>query len=717
MRWTSAACGAFGAIVGLTALLGWSLGNELLKGSFVAGITMKTNTAVCLTLSGAQVLALAQGPRGERWLPESLARLLAVLVVAIGVGTLVQHFFAVDLGIDELLFREPVGAVATSSPNRMGPVAASCFVALGVARLLVHVRTRQERAPFQYLAILIILLSSVPLLGYLFDARALFSISRVTGIAMPSAVALWVLALGLLLSRPDVGWMRRLVEEDSGALLLRRLLPAAVVLPVLLMLMRIWGQELGLYEQVVGRALLVISFIVVFTAVIWRTGDVVLRQARLAARAERDLHSQLVQSLEALADVDRRKTEFLAVLAHELRNPLAPVRTAVHLLRTRERADASSGRTFVVIERQIEHLTRLIDDLMDVSRISQDKLELRRSQVRLAEVISGAVEASRYLIDQHQHELSVNLPQHDILLEADAARLVQVFTNLLSNAARYTPDGGKISISAELAAPTARDGSVQGGSGGDQELVVTVSDSGVGIAPEQQTRIFDMFYQAGTEGQQGRQGLGIGLALVRKLVELHGGTVNARSAGQGQGSTFQIRFPPQLVLSAVPAASREVAAAAPPKLASVRVLIVEDNVDSGEMLTELLQLTGAEVHHVVDGDAALVTGERLRPEVVLLDIGLPGKSGYEVAREMRATAWGASAFIVALTGWGSAEDRERTREAGFNHHLVKPVQPETLLALIAEQREAGGERGGPGAARELPAERPASRALGSSPVE
>ncbi|MEY4547396.1 MAG: hypothetical protein RL685_3591 [Pseudomonadota bacterium] len=713
LRRASMVCGAFGTIVGLTAFVGWILGSELLKGSFVAGITMKTNTALCLTLSGLQLVLLGETEGRARWRSKSLARVLAGLVMAIGVGTLAQHAFRIDLGIDELLFREPLGAVATTSPNRMGPVASSCLAALGLGRLLLEVRTRQERAPFQYLAIAVILITSVPLLGFLFDARVLFSIGRFTGIAMPTAAALWVLALGLLLSRPDVGWMRRLIAEDSGALLLRRLLPAAVVLPVLLMLLRIWGQDQGLYEQVVGRALLVISLIVVFTAVVWRTGDVVFRQATLAARAERDLHVQLVQSLDALADADRRKTEFLAMLAHELRNPLAPVRTAVHVLRTRDGAEPTAARTYTVIERQIEHLARLIDDLMDVSRISQDKLELRKERVKLADVISGAVEASRYLIDQHQHELSLSLPPEDVQLDADAARLVQVFTNLLSNAARYTPDGGEISVRAELVVASGGASGEAGNEAMTRDLLVTVADSGMGIAQEQLARVFDMFYQAGENGRHGRHGLGIGLALVRKLVELHGGSVTAYSAGPGQGSKFQVRFPARLVLAAIPPASAETTAV-PPQLGNLRVLIVEDNVDSGEMLSELLQLTGAEVHHVVDGESALVTGERLRPQVLLLDIGLPGKSGYDVAREVRASSWGEHVFIVALTGWGSSSDRERTREAGFDRHLVKPVQPDALLELVAEHRR-GGDR--TGAAASGGAATRESRTLGGSPVE
>jgi signal transduction histidine kinase/ActR/RegA family two-component response regulator len=681
LRRASVVCGSAGIIVGSTALLGWILDNELLKGSFVAGITMKTNAALCVTLTGVLVVLLGLGDAQKGWGPRWLGQACAALVVSIGLATLAEHLLAVDLGIDELLFREPAGAVATTSPNRMGPIASLCLSLLGLGRLLADVRVHGERAPFQYLALAITLITSVPLLGYLFDARALFSLGKYTSIALPTAVALWLLALGLLFAQPEVGLMRRLIAEDSGAILLRRLLPAAVVVPVLLMWARLLGQELGLYDQVVGRALVVIGFVVVFTAVVWRTGDVVFRQATGAARAQQVLHEQLVQSLDALADVDRRKTEFLAVLAHELRNPLAPVRSAVHLLRARDGADAQAARTYAVIERQIAHLARLIDDLMDVSRISQDKLELRVAPVRLSELVASAVDASRYLIDAQHHRVSITLPEQEVQLEADAARLVQVFTNLLTNAARYTPPHGEIALHAQLEPAAGSDGSEPE----RRQLVVSVRDNGVGIGPEELPRVFDMFYQAGTDGSRGRHGLGIGLGLVRKLVELHGGSVSAVSAGSGQGSTFVVRFPAAAV-SVAPSVAPAEPGPSLPAFGRLSVLVVEDNRDSAEMLSDLLQVAGAEVHVAPDGESALALGEQVQPRVILLDIGLPGISGYEVAREVRRSSWGEQVLIVALTGWGSTQDRVRSKQAGIDRHMVKPVNPDLLLALIAEFR-------------------------------
>jgi len=678
-------CGLAATLIGLTAFAGWVLGNEPLQGSVFAGINMKANTSVCLILMGMVVVLLGFGERAERLLPARAPQILAGVVFGVGAATLFEHLSSLDLGIDQLLFDEPAGAIATESPNRMGPLASLCFALLGLARLLIDRRFGEERAPFQYLALTVTLITSVPLLGYLYDARALYSVSKITAIALPTALALWLVSLGLFVAKPEAGLMRRLVAEDSGALLLRRLLPAAILVPALLMLLRLWGQDLGLYDQVVGRALVVIAFSLVFMAVVWRTGDVVFRQAVNAARAERSLHEQVVRSLDALADADRRKTEFLAVLAHELRNPLAPVRNAVHLLRARAGAHSEATEPHAVIERQVEHLARLIDDLMDVSRISRDRLELRKEQVQLSEIVAGALEASRYLIDAHQHRVSVQLPEQEVQLEADAARLVQVVTNLLTNAARYTPAGGEILLAARLEPPAADASSSE-----PRELLLSVRDNGIGIEPEQLPRVFDMFYQVGQASRQGRNGLGIGLALVRKLVELHGGSVSAASAGAGQGSTFTVRFPGAMPLPAASAPASPAAPALPP-LQRLRVLLVEDNLDSAEMLGELLELAGAQVQLAHDGESALGLGAQLEPQVILLDIGLPGISGYEVARRVRSSSWGERTSIVALTGWGNADDRVRSKEAGIDRHLVKPVQPGALLALLTELRDAQPE--------------------------
>lgn len=681
LRTASVVCGAAGTLIGLTVLLGWISGNDLLKGAFFAGITMKTNAALCLVLVGGAVVLVAVQQRSalHGWLRHGSA----VLVLGVAAATLSEHVLGFNFGIDELLFRESAGALGTQSPNRMGPVASSCLSLLALALLVLDKRTRSGGAPFQPLALSVMLVATVSLLGYIFDARQLFAIARYTGISLPTAAALWLLALGLLLACPEAGLMRRLVGNDSGALMIRRLLPAALILPILLMVLRILGQELGLYDTPVARALLVVSFILTFTALIWRTGKVVSQQASEAARAERALSEHLVHSLEVLEDADRRKTEFLATLAHELRNPLAPVRSAVHLLKASSsgaangmKAQADAARAYAVIDRQMDHLTRLIDDLMDVSRIARDKLELQKSPAPLSDIIGGAVDASRHALDAHGHQLSIALPPEELHLDADTVRLVQVFTNLLTNAGRYTPAGGKISVTAE------RDGA---------ELVVRVSDTGIGIAPDQLPHVFDIFYQAERENRRGRHGLGIGLTLVRRIVVLHGGSVSARSDGPGLGSTFTVRLPLSHSEAAGVAPTRR-ASNAEFHLRGLSVLVVEDNQDSAEMLSALLEHSGARVHVAPDGETAVSLAEQLQPEVILLDIGLPHMSGYDVAREIRRTPWGAHTFIVALTGWGHEEDRARSKDAGFDHHLVKPVKPDVLFELIGELPRAPAKR-------------------------
>jgi PAS domain S-box-containing protein len=361
---------------------------------------------------------------------------------------------------------------------------------------------------------------------------------------------------------------------------------------------------------------------------------------------------------------DRRKDEFIATLAHELRNPLAPIRNVISLLQLQGSPDPNVCRARDVISRQIDHLTRLIDDLLDVSRITSDKLELRKERVSLAEVVNVAVESSHPLIDQHHHKLSILLPGEPIYLNADKIRLGQVIMNLLSNAAKYTPEGGRITLSAE------HDGA---------EVVVRVEDNGIGIAPDQLAQIFDMFYQANRSYEQLHGGLGIGLTLARRLVEMHGGRVEAHSAGSNQGSAFVVRLP---ILAEELRQQKGPASAQATRGAIQRVLVVDDYGESAETLAELLRLGGHEVKIAHDGLKAVELAENFRPAVVLLDIGMPKLNGYEAARKIRAQPWGKNMVLIAVTGWGQEKDRDRSREAGFNAHLLKPVDYSELSKLI-----------------------------------
>jgi signal transduction histidine kinase len=390
----------------------------------------------------------------------------------------------------------------------------------------------------------------------------------------------------------------------------------------------------------------------------------------LGVAAERKrLQDELHLRVRDLADADRRKDEFLAMLAHELRNPLAPVRNGLHVLRLRAAADPEVDRLAEMLTRQVGQIVRLVDDLLDVSRITRGTVPLRRERVDLAAVVDQAVEAARPLLDARRHRLTVTAAPEPIHVDADPARLAQVIGNILNNAGKYMDEGGRAWLE------TRREG---------DEAVIAVRDAGVGISAEMLPRVFDLFTQADGTLDRSQGGLGVGLTLVRRLVEMHGGTVHAASPGPGRGSEFVVRLP-ALPATAGPARARPADPEPPPPSPRPRrILVVDDNVDSADSLATLLELSGHQVRTAYGGAAALEAAESHRPEVVLLDIGLPGMDGYEVARRLRGGTTSAGVTLVALTGYGQDTDRRRTQEAGFDHHLVKPVNPDELARLLAK---------------------------------
>jgi len=366
-----------------------------------------------------------------------------------------------------------------------------------------------------------------------------------------------------------------------------------------------------------------------------------------------------------LREQDRRKDEFLATLAHELRNPLAPIRTGLEVLQRSSDPDRSS-RARQMMARQLGHLVRMVDDLLDISRITLGKVTLQKERVDFRTVLNSAMETARPLIEASNHEFALRLTKNELPLHVDPTRVAQILANLLNNAARYTPAGGRIQLTADKE---------------DAALVVRVNDSGMGIPPDMLTRIFDMFTQAHRSLERAQGGLGIGLTLVKRLVELHGGSIHAESAGPNQGSTFILRLPLASTSIAEAASSDESSWA---DQATLRVLVVDDNVDAAECLGMLLQLQGHEVRLVHDGIAGLAAVQGFLPDVVLLDLGLPDLDGYEVARRVRAEVNLRQPRLVALTGWGSEEDRRRVLAAGFDHHLVKPVPGSVLEEVLAK---------------------------------
>jgi PAS domain S-box-containing protein len=381
-----------------------------------------------------------------------------------------------------------------------------------------------------------------------------------------------------------------------------------------------------------------------------------------ASKIVRDITDQKRME-EERAGADRRKNEFLAILAHELRNPLGPVRNAAHYLMLKGPTDPDLRRPIEIIDRQVEQMARLVDDLLDVSRISRGVLELRRQRVALAEIVEASVDACREAVQAQGHNLRVSVPIEPVELEADRQRLVQVLTNLISNAAKYTPPGGQIELTAAAS---------------DRLLEVAIKDNGIGIPPAKLTEIFDLFTQLDRSFEQ-QGGLGIGLTLVRQLVELHGGTIAARSEGIGHGSEFALKIPVVATVAAAAAARPAPVPASRPR----RILLADDNHDAVESLTLLLEIAGHEVHKAFDGEAAISSAEKLLPEVALLDIGMPKANGYEVARRIREHPWGKQIYLVAITGWGQEADKRRAREAGFDAQLVKPVAPDALNRLLA----------------------------------
>jgi CheY-like chemotaxis protein len=388
--------------------------------------------------------------------------------------------------------------------------------------------------------------------------------------------------------------------------------------------------------------------------------------------------TEIRRSAQILEDANRRKDEFLAMLAHELRNPLAPIRNASEILARKLADDPQMKKTVSLVKRQVTHLARLVDDLLDVSRITRGKINVIRESVELATVIARAVETVEPMLSRQRHELVVNVAPEPLYIDGDLTRLTQIVGNILSNAIKYTDAGGRIETTARAIG---------------EQIEIRIRDNGIGIDPAMLPDVFDLFTQSSQLNGRGQTGLGIGLALAKRLVEMHGGEVQAHSAGPGQGSEFIVLLPRQAGAAAAAARVNSVTPAPLTATMARRILVADDNRDALESLARLLELSGHEIHKAVDGVQALEAATRERPDLVLLDIGMPGMDGYEVARRIRAQPWGREATLIALTGWGQDTDRTRSREAGFDSHCVKPLDLQylfTLLDSLPAARDAGG---------------------------
>lgn len=484
------------------------------------------------------------------------------------------------------------------------------------------------------------------LLGYLFGAERFYTIPWLTVIALPTATLLLAIAIALIMSVPEHDPMLLLRESSGAGALARITLPGLLLLIPVVLWLRVRGYEAGFYDLGTGLALVAVALMITATAGLW----VALRIVRR--------HEQTLQQ------ADRRKDLFLATLAHELRNPLAPLRNAIEVQR-RAGGDLRIIETArATMERQVGQLVRLVDDLLDTSRITAGKLQLEKTRVALADVLKIAVETAKPLIEAGKQELTIQISQRAIFVHADPTRLAQVFANLLNNSAKYTGAGGHIWLTAEA---------LRG------EAVITVRDTGIGIAKTDLARVFDLFTQAAPGLERSKSGLGIGLSLVKGIVERHGGTIEATSSGPGKGSEFIVRLP---ILPSVAAA--DACADEPPRhVMGRRIVVVDDLQDAADSLATMLRMMGHEARTAYDGADAVQVAMAFKPEVVFLDIGLPKMNGYEAARSIRAQLGAARVILVALTGWGQEHDRRNAADAGFDHHLTKPVDPHTVEALIA----------------------------------
>jgi signal transduction histidine kinase len=665
--------GIITAGVGVAVLVSWVVGFGPVGGLVSGWRPMVPGTAFGFACVGA-ALCIAGGRMAAGTADTAAIRALAGLSMVVPLLTTIEIVSGVRWGVESWFGAAfpllPEGSVS----GRMSPVTASCFLLIGTALMGLTIPGRFGTSAVGLAGGAALTMSWFAVLAVSFESTRLANLPAFPNMAALTIALFALAAAGALTCSTQA--VDRLRDADADVLLSPVLLLAAFALPLVL------GQLRAQLDVRLAPGLAVAFVTVVFalavTLVIW-TGAARLQslrqqrelllselEARVTdrTRALAQANGELQRSQERLREADRRKDEFLATLAHELRNPLAPIRTGIELLKSPTLPPADATRALSVLERQVAHLVRLIDDLLDVSRITADKLTLQRERVDIAEIITQAIDTSRPALTAARHQLTVEVPPGPIVVVGDATRLTQVVANLLLNACKYTPKGGTITVTAIVA-------------GGRVE--VAVADNGIGIPPQFLPRLFEKFSQVAPAIDRAEGGLGLGLALVRGIVTLHGGEVEVRSGGSGHGSTFLIRLPldgrPQLAPSAAP--PHQVAPGA-----ARRVLVVDDSADNLSALSLLLRQRGHDVATAPDGEAALVEAERFRPDVVLLDIGMPKMNGFEVCRRLRGQPWGRAMRVIAQTGWGQLDDRRRTEEAGFDGHLVKPLDPDALDRLL-----------------------------------
>jgi signal transduction histidine kinase len=659
---------------GAVGLAGWIFDVDTLK-SIVGTITMKANTAVALVACG---VSLALTVRGGRRLT-LVARTLAGGVALIGALTLTEHVFGWNIGIDQLLFTEAAGAAATASPGRMGPNAALSFVLAGLALLSLQRGAAAHVRGAQLLACALTALATVPIAGYAYGAGPLYDVARYTGIAFPTAVALLALGVGILMVRIDAGLMAVFSASGPGGVLARRLLLPAIVIPTLFGYLRVQGQNAGLYDTGLGTALFAMSLAAVFVALVWRTAAELTAVDADRRHAEEQRTQLLEREQAARAEVEhanRLKDHFLATLSHELRTPLNAILGYARMLRTGVIPPDKRSKAIEIIERNATAQNQLVDDLLDMSRMTTGRIRLDCQPVPVAAALQEAIESVKPMAEAKGVRLETDIDVFAGMVNGDDGRLRQVFWNLLTNAIKFTPAGGTVNISLQIDADDVR---------------ITVRDTGIGIAPDFLPHIFEAFRQADTGFSRRHGGLGLGLAICKQLVELHAGSIAARSDGVDRGASFIVRLPRPVGASnlettrSTAAHVRMLQPALPTigALTGLDVLVVDDEDDSLELARQLLESAGANARVARTAHEALRQFDRRAPDLLVADIGMPDMDGCELLQQIRQrTVTGRHIPAVAVTAYARSDDRLRTLSAGFERHIPKPIDPETFIATL-----------------------------------
>ena len=666
------------AAAGTVVLLGWLFDVSTAKSVMSGWRVMVPATAAGFVLAGLAIVVAAGHARRR---PNLLAaRAIAAVGLVLPLLTFVEYITGVRTGLEGWF---GVSFDASSAvAGRMSPLTSLCFVVLNSSIIGTTFGGPRAVVAARIAAGSTLLTAWLALLAIAFDSGRLADVPRFPGMAVMTIALLALASWGanaLSFAGERDPHQTAAASPRAGVMLM-----AAFAVPLILGVLR--DALANIVSAQVMSSVLVLLLAAAMATIVWQYGARLtgLRRERERAFAELEQrvaerthelasrNAELRLSEDRLREADRRKDEFLATLAHELRNPLAPIRSAVAVLRSLAVADEDRLEAQLIIERQVSQMARLIDDLLDVSRITAGKLPLKKRPRRLSDVLNLAIATIRPHIDEQRHRLSTSLPREAIVVDADAARLSQVFANLLHNACKYTEPGGEIQVTVALP--------------NESEVEVAVRDNGIGIPPDFLPRLFQKFSQVEPALERSQGGLGLGLALVQGIVALHDGRVEARSGGPGRGSEFIVRLPVLSVSVEMPAPAPASADETPRHLVSRRVLVVDDNEDSAESLALLLRLEGHLVKTAHDGETALAVAERFQPDAILLDLGMPRLNGYEVCERIRVQPWGQGILMVAQTGWGQAQDRARTLAAGFDAHLTKPIDPATVQEMLVKMK-------------------------------